>query len=1328
MKQILRSALLIASSFAVLAAVIAGLLIILLHSSVFQERVRRQIVSTLEKETGGSVALTHFALDLPTWTIHLNGLTVHGSEPADAPPLLSIPSIDVTLNPLALLQRRLKISRLRIDQPFAYGLVHSDGSTTLPKLPVLTENPLPVAIDDLEIRSGTFQVNDHRHSFNLEASQFGSLLSYSAKQAVWHLQFSSRQVHLALDCCGDFAGDFSSEAILHKDSAEITNLVLVSSDLHFAAQGTLAHFAQPELALHFQSSLSAATALRWLKVTAPQSGNITLFGNATYSVKRGVFLTGHAAAQGLSNRTQAASEFTFAQDRLNLQNLSLTSPRGHFAGQAILTSGRYLAVQGRLENVPLQRALIAFQAPRIPWNAILSGPVSLNADLASLLATIAFHTNLHLVPVRDSPAFSGDLLLSKRPAGVVEFGDSHLHLVNTSLTFAGSWRGGIQLELASTDLRDVEPLIRTVPPAQVPQILPGGVGNFKGSLAGSPANPTFAGDLTLARFRFGGQVWDKLHIKGAIDSRSVDLASLSLTNRSGYATARGRAELDKWYLTENSPLSLHANLRQFALPVGRLSATLDASGTLRSPAGRGHLLLEDSLIYGRSFHRIAADAVLAPDALHLEHGTLSGLDGGSGFFSATYQRESSWQNGRLSLALDTTSLPASALDSRLNGQLDGHAEAVFAVKDSAVRPLGANGHLLFRHLAAMGTNLGDVTSTFVTRGDRLNLSLSGDLAQSKLAGSAEVDLVPGSPVRGHFTVEHASLEMLTPIVQQLPSGKLSGTVDFDGSLDHLSRMNASAALSELTLHEPALPSSLEELRGTTDSPSREIAHDAPNRLCARPKSAEVPLSSGGAASRPVLAFDLHNSGPILLHLVKGRLNAERFELIGPNSHLKIAGSVSDSQPWNADLNLDGLLNLQVLRVVNPNLDVSGQTIFRASLKGPLRTPAIQGRMELQSAALATADLPSGISAVNGVITFDNNRATVEQLTGNAGGGLVRLGGFVSFGPTAAIAYHLDAHAENVRVRSASNVSLTATTDLHLSGTAASSLLSGSATISRVVFNPSTDVGNILTNFAVPLPVPANRRDFLSNLHLDIAVESTPNFQLSTALSRDVEAEIDLRLRGTPDRPLLLGSLSANQGDIRVFGSRYTINRGEVRFSNTSKIDPVLDLDLQTQARGITVDITIAGTLNHLNITYRSDPPLQPRDIIALLTVGRTPQEASNTQNTQIVNDTTAFHSGTNSVLGQAVAPSTNRLSKLFGITNIKIDPLVQGITNTPQARLTLEQQVSRAITVTYVTNLSQTSEQIFRLEWSLNRQYSIVAVRDDNGEFGIDIQFKRRFK
>jgi translocation and assembly module TamB len=168
--------------------------------------------------------------------------------------------------------------------------------------------------------------------------------------------------------------------------------------------------------------------------------------------------------------------------------------------------------------------------------------------------------------------------------------------------------------------------------------------------------------------------------------------------------------------------------------------------------------------------------------------------------------------------------------------------------------------------------------------------------------------------------------------------------------------------------------------------------------------------------------------------------------------------------------------------------------------------------------------------------------------------------------------------------------------------------------------------------------------------------------------------------------------------------------------------------LETRARGVTIDITLSGTFSKLNIAYRSDPPLQPREIIALLSLGRTPDSTDSTK-TLRTNDTNTLQSGANSLLGAVVtSPVSNRLSKLFGITNIRIDPLVQGITNTPQTRVTLEQQISRDITITYVTNLSQTSEQIFRFEWAFSRQFSVVALRDDNGEFGIDFQYKKQFK
>jgi len=68
------------------------------------------------------------------------------------------------------------------------------------------------------------------------------------------------------------------------------------------------------------------------------------------------------------------------------------------------------------------------------------------------------------------------------------------------------------------------------------------------------------------------------------------------------------------------------------------------------------------------------------------------------------------------------------------------------------------------------------------------------------------------------------------------------------------------------------------------------------------------------------------------------------------------------------------------------------------------------------------------------------------------------------------------------------------------------------------------------------------------------------------------------------------------------------------------------------------------------------------------------------------------------------------------------------ITAVPQARLNLEQQVSPDITLTYITNLARTDQQIVRIEWDLSKRWSVVALRDENGAFGVDFQVRKRFK
>ena len=62
----------------------------------------------------------------------------------------------------------------------------------------------------------------------------------------------------------------------------------------------------------------------------------------------------------------------------------------------------------------------------------------------------------------------------------------------------------------------------------------------------------------------------------------------------------------------------------------------------------------------------------------------------------------------------------------------------------------------------------------------------------------------------------------------------------------------------------------------------------------------------------------------------------------------------------------------------------------------------------------------------------------------------------------------------------------------------------------------------------------------------------------------------------------------------------------------------------------------------------------------------------------------------------------------------------------PTAQVTIEQQVSNKVTITYVTNLSQASQQAIFVEYYINRDLSIIAGRDQYGVVSFDIKQRRR--
>src|SRR5260370_8790451 len=124
------------------------------------------------------------------------------------------------------------------------------------------------------------------------------------------------------------------------------------------------------------------------------------------------------------------------------------------------------------------------------------------------------------------------------------------------------------------------------------------------------------------------------------------------------------------------------------------------------------------------------------------------------------------------------------------------------------------------------------------------------------------------------------------------------------------------------------------------------------------------------------------------------------------------------------------------------------------------------------------------------------------------------------------------------------------------------------------------------------------------------------------------------------------------------------------FLNPARIAPVVSMDLETRVRGITMAIPFAGPLDKLSFSYRSDPPLESNQIIALLAVGREPVGLGALAVSQVATNTSYLATESNQILQHAITPPVSgRLQRFFGVTHITLDPHLTALTTVPQAPL-----------------------------------------------------------
>ncbi|MGO9097323.1 MAG: translocation/assembly module TamB domain-containing protein [Bryobacteraceae bacterium] len=1301
----------------------------------FSGQLRQRMIAELAEATGGRVEIEGLDFDWRTLTASVRNLTIHGTEPGSEAPLFRADSIWVGLRIVSIWRKEIHLASLAVNRPQVNLIVYPDGRTNMPQPRAArrarknaVETVLDLAIRRFQISDGTVQLAARRLRLNALGENLRVQILYASKPARYRGVVSFRHLNVAPGRGPALPIDVDASLTLAADRLDVSRLHLGLKDSSLEVKGTLENFARPHAELDYSARVYLKDIARNLRLAEiPGRGVATVAGRAAFGGTKDYLVTGKVQGSGLEFEEGAIgvrniglkSAVKVTPERIEIEGIELSVLEGRFSGRAEMTAEKRFRVEGQLRDYSLAE-LTRWETRRpLAWNGTVSGPVSVTGELREGQAgNLVVNTRLTIQRAEGEDPVDGLIDLSyNQSAGSIDFEPSYVATRYSRTEFSGRLGQRVAVSVETGNLSEyMQPIgaFTKGPPPVLPFTLLGnGITRLKGGVSGSIESPTIQGRAVMTHFEYAGYTFDRAEGDVAISGAGVTARNLVVTKDQVRAVGTLDVAFQEWRTSvANLPVTGAFAVRAAAVapvlaefgvfvPVtgGSLTGDVKIGGTEEETWATVTTQISKPVAWGQPLDWVRGqlrytDTLLTASGVQIQAGTSQAEVSGQ-----LEHPEGIYREGRLSLQVASRGFRMERLPAigerapGLGGRLETQMTGEFTVAHGELHPRVVNGWIAAKDLTREGDHLGWLSLAASSQARTLATRLEGELAGAKVSGESQWAL-GGDEVRGRL--EWTALSLARMLAHVAPAsakgavfeGTVAGKVSFSGAPSDPGTWKATAELGDVELH---------------------------------------PAASAIEASNP-RGLGLRNAGPVIVDLdIRGaRIRQARWH--GKITDVNVSGSLGfgAKNPW--DLHLQGDANLALLEDIDDQISASGAASLDVWLHGSLERPDLSGRVDLKDASVNVAGLPNGIENTNGSIFLNQDRAVIDHLSGSSGGGKVSLTGFVGFGSVAS--FHLQLKAADVRVRYPEGASSTVNANLSFTGTTGQSLLAGDLVVTRMSFNPRSDLASMLAPSAQPVRAPGPASRFERGVHLDAHIVTSSQVRLETSLSRNIQADADLRLRGDPIRPVLVGRVLISQGNVMFFGNQYSIGSGQILFVNTNRIEPVVNLDLETTARGVEVTLHISGTMEKLNVSYRSDPPLSFTDIVGLLTTGRTPASVQGLGGPQTQYSQEMGQAGPGTLLGQAIAsPIAGRLERFFGVSHLKIDPQLTGMTTgNAVARITLEQQISSNLSFTSVTDVTRAQAQVLRVEWDLSGTWAAVAIREENGMFGIDFLYKKQFK
>jgi translocation and assembly module TamB len=1038
----------------------------------------------------------------------------------------------------------------------------------------------------------------------------------------------------------------------------------------------------------------------------------------------------------------ARADVTVTNNQLALNNFTAAVMEGSASGNAViaLNNRAQSQVNAAFQNLDLSK-LLALQTGRVlPLEGTTTGNVdltftgrsfnnasgSINADISGNAGTV----NSDRVPI------TGRVELTAAN-GLFTIGRADLSSAASRLSATGQFdlareNSNLDVTLNSTNANEVARIVRLLGISdtleqQMNSTQADLAGNltFTGKVTGNFNDPTIEGRASLDSLILHGRDVGSVTTDIARSPATLELKNGMLRDRDGGTVAfsltaptggTNNTSVNATLTNVNAgnllaalPITLPERIRDFT---GQTSGTVNLTGLPDNASGEVNISSTAGTIGGQAFDSLTAKAVFSGQRIELQTGEIR-VGQGSVSATGTYDRASTEFNFNITgrtvpLPLALAFLPRSDAIPTITGMADFTATAVGAYDRSSSYNINFNGTA--QNVVINDNPFGSVTFS----GNTVNQLLTANLTAT----------VEGRPQQINATVNFADDNLPFHLEQRLDQSPIGPYIAFIPALKNLAISGTATGVVEFGGNL----SELDPATGTRGLTYRNLTGTA--------RFSQLSLL---IQDSPLVATE-----PVSIRFNTREIVFESAHFGGGGSNMTIAGTKAIADDAVEDLTINGRVNLAFANLIFRDTDAFFGGFANVSVRysGPKLSARLVGTADVENGSLATFIGTDRISfeRIKGRIIFTENNAQIENATGFLGGGRFTASGGALLSGLSLQAFRLSINGDNVTVPLPQNFITTGDAVLEIAGRREPDVtgplgvsITGRVAARRSIYSKDIDLSSI---------VGARRDQSLSfggasfgNLRFDVSIEGRDALIVRNNIA-DLTASVSLRVSGDADNPQVTGRITANGGTILFRKDRYQIQRGVLEFPPETYIEPVINLQAETEIAGYQVFVNLSGPLTDtasLNATVRSSPALPQNDVVSLITTGSLSNTATGIPTLAQTGINTAADILTDAIISN---PARKATDKLFGLNVFEIDPIISGERVNPGARLTVGRQINNQLRVTYSTNLSQDQNQVLALEYRVSNKLSFIAqyeqrslsnVTRNRDNFSFEIRFRRRF-